>query len=110
VVQEYVAGDSFWIQKLLVAITAWSFHTVCKICAHIRFGEGFRMPSGVRKPPMHEPAGLRRWPMGISGFAQPLWFRNRLGFGVGGELVSEFLCQTAGRSGTGYGSYAVLPR
>jgi hypothetical protein len=22
-------------------------------------GEGFRMPSGVGKPPMHEPAGLR---------------------------------------------------
>jgi hypothetical protein len=31
VVQEYIAGDSFWIQKLLVAITAWSFHTVCLI-------------------------------------------------------------------------------
>jgi hypothetical protein len=29
VVQEHVAGDSFWLQKLLVAITAWSFHTVC---------------------------------------------------------------------------------
>jgi hypothetical protein len=38
-------------------------------------GEGFRMPAitglasghgvGVRKPPMHEPAGLRRWSMGI---------------------------------------------
>ena len=26
-----------------------------------RFGEGFRMPSGVRKPPMQEPAGLWRW-------------------------------------------------
>jgi hypothetical protein len=24
-----------------------------------RFGEGFRMPSGVGKPPKHEPAGLR---------------------------------------------------
>jgi hypothetical protein len=24
-----------------------------------RLGEGFRMPSGVRKPPKHEPAGLR---------------------------------------------------
>jgi hypothetical protein len=44
-----------------------------------RFGEGFRMPAiagrasgdgaGVRKPPKHEPAGLRRWSMGISGFA-----------------------------------------
>jgi hypothetical protein len=31
VVQEYIAGDSFWIQKLLVAITAWSFHTVCMV-------------------------------------------------------------------------------
>ena len=40
-----------------------------------RHGEGFRMPAitglasghgaGVRKPPMHEPAGLRRWSMGI---------------------------------------------
>jgi hypothetical protein len=40
-----------------------------------RNGEGFRMPAitglasghgaGVRKPPMHEPAGLRRWSMGI---------------------------------------------
>jgi hypothetical protein len=24
-----------------------------------RHGEGFRMPSGVGKPPKHEPAGLR---------------------------------------------------
>src|SRR5260370_41901221 len=40
--------------------------------ASVRFGEGFRMPSGVRKPPMHEPAGLRRWSMGISVFALPL--------------------------------------
>jgi hypothetical protein len=24
-----------------------------------RNGEGFRMPSGVGKPPKHEPAGLR---------------------------------------------------
>ena len=45
-------------------------------------GEGFRMPAiagrasghgaGVRKPPKHEPAGLRRWSMGISRFAW-LW-------------------------------------
>jgi two-component system CheB/CheR fusion protein len=45
-------------------------------------GEGFRTPAiagrasghgaGVRKPPMHEPAGLRRWSMGISTFA---WVR-----------------------------------
>src|SRR5271165_4497926 len=28
-------------------------------------GEGFRMPSGVRKPPKHEPAGVRRRSMGI---------------------------------------------
>jgi hypothetical protein len=25
----------------------------------VRYGEGFRMPSGVGKPPKHEPAGLR---------------------------------------------------
>jgi hypothetical protein len=25
----------------------------------VSHGEGFRMPSGVRKPPKHEPAGLR---------------------------------------------------
>jgi hypothetical protein len=36
-----------------------------------RAGEGFRMPSGVRKPPIHEPAGLRRRSMGISDFADP---------------------------------------
>jgi hypothetical protein len=45
-----------------------------------RSGEGFRMPAiagrasghwaGVRKPPMHEPAGLRRRSMGISTFAR----------------------------------------
>ena len=45
-------------------------------------GEGFRTPAivggasgpwaGVRKPPKHEPAGLRRWSMGISSFAR-LW-------------------------------------
>jgi hypothetical protein len=33
VVQEHVAGGSFWIRKLLVAVTAWSFHTVCLIYA-----------------------------------------------------------------------------
>ena len=31
-------------------------------------GEGFRMPFGVRKPPKHEPAGLRQGSMGISAF------------------------------------------
>jgi hypothetical protein len=38
VVQEYIAGDSFWIQKLLVAITAWSFHTVCMFLECARRG------------------------------------------------------------------------
>ena len=33
-------------------------------------GEGFRMPFGVRKPPKHEPAGLRRGSMGISTFGR----------------------------------------
>src|SRR5208283_797800 len=33
-------------------------------------GEGFRMPSGVRKPPKHEPAGVRRRSMGISVFSR----------------------------------------
>ena len=35
-----------------------------------RDGEGFRMPSGVRKPPKHEPAGVRRRSMGISVFGR----------------------------------------
>ena len=33
-------------------------------------GEGFRMPSGVRKPPKHEPAGMRQRSMGISAFGR----------------------------------------
>ncbi len=46
-------------------------------------GEGFRMPSGVREPPMHEPAGLRSRSMG---------FRVLLGycgFGTGPSLELE---------------------
>jgi hypothetical protein len=35
-----------------------------------RNGEGFRMPFGVRKPPKHEPAGLRQLSMGISAFGR----------------------------------------
>jgi hypothetical protein len=35
--------------------------------------------AGVRKPPKHEPAGLRRRSMGISSFARLRSLRNRLG-------------------------------
>jgi len=37
---------------------------------NVNVGEGFRMPSGVRKPPKHEPAGMRRRSMGISVFGR----------------------------------------
>ena len=38
---------------------------------------------------MHEPAGLRRRPMGISYFARLGWLRSRLNSGVGGGLVRD---------------------
>jgi hypothetical protein len=41
-----------------------------RAAADVRKGEGFRMPLGVRKPPKHEPAGLRQRFMGISAFAR----------------------------------------
>jgi hypothetical protein len=55
----------------------------------VQDGEGFRMPSGVGKPPKHEPAGLRCWSMGISCFARLGWLRSRLGSAVGGGSVRE---------------------
>jgi hypothetical protein len=54
---------------------------------YVRCGEGFRMPSGVGKPPKHEPAALRSWSMGISRFARLGWLRSRLGSAVGGGSV-----------------------
>jgi hypothetical protein len=52
-------------------------------------GEGFRMPSGVRKPPKQEPAGLGQRSMGILIFAQaqlgPLW----VGDDADGDAASE---------------------
>ena len=74
-----------------------------------RYGEGFRMPAiagrasghgaGVRKPPKHEPAGLRRWSMGISRFAWLWRRRNRLGVGTGESLVSEIFRRARRRIG-----------
>jgi hypothetical protein len=79
----------------------------------VRDGEGFRMPAiagrasghgaGVRKPPKHEPAGLRRWSMGISRFAWLWRRRNRLGVGTGESLVSEILRRARVESGSGRG-------
>ena len=57
-------------------------------------GEGFRMPSGVRKPPKHEPAGLRCWYMGISCFVRLRSLRSWLGSAVYGGLVLE-ICRPA---------------
>jgi hypothetical protein len=62
-------------------------------------GEGFRMPSGVRKPPKHEPAGLRRRSMGIWCFARLGWLCDRLGSAAGGGLVSEICRPADSRSG-----------
>jgi hypothetical protein len=51
-------------------------------------GEGFRMPFGVRKPPKHEPAGLRR---GLWGF---LLFTERDNGGVGSSSMSRRMRRT----------------
>ena len=59
--------------------------------------------AGVRKPPKHEPAGLRRRSMGISSFARLRSLRNRLGGDVGGELVSEIFREAERELGTGHG-------
>src|SRR5580692_11765876 len=73
-----------------------------------RNGEGFRMRSRVRKPPKHEPAGVRRQTMGIStmgisSFALPWWWRNRRVAGVGGHLVREIVRRANTWSGAEYG-------
>jgi hypothetical protein len=57
------------LRKAVMAIWCVGFcgmqwRAIGQLC-DIPFGEGFRMPSGVRKPPMQEPAGLRRLSMGI---------------------------------------------
>ena len=56
-------------------------------------GQGFRMPSGARKPPMQEPAGPRRWSMGTTSFVRLRRWRNRLNAGVGEDLVREILAR-----------------
>jgi hypothetical protein len=57
------------------------------------------MPFGVRKPPKHEPAGLRRGSMGISAFARALWQQRRVGDGADGDAASETWRPTVGGVG-----------
>src|ERR1700735_2026423 len=65
-----------------------------------RLGEGFRMPSGVGKPPKHEPAALRSWSMGISCFARLEELRSRPGSAIGGGSVRQIRRLADGGLGT----------
>jgi hypothetical protein len=61
------------------------------------------MPSGLRKPPKHEPAVLRRRSTGISRFARLRWLLTRIVSAVCGNLMREIFRWGDGESGTGRG-------
>jgi transposase-like protein len=51
-------AETFWTE-FLRKLTRRGLRGVKLVISDAHEGEGFRMSSGVRKPPMHEPAGLR---------------------------------------------------
>jgi hypothetical protein len=68
------------------------------------------MPSGLRKPPKHEPAVLRRRSTGISRFARLRWLLTRIVSAVCGNLMREIFRWGDGESGPAAAGVIAVPR